>query len=170
MSYITHCAMQVLWNGEGLDSNLLVASDRVILCLHTFLRYAWNISLVSFILKLPRIDGSLLSYVISRHICFMRMMLSYLMRLLWIILAYIISMPKKFGKTSGLDINILKSRLIFPKSLNPRPRRILSHSIHIPTSTSFRKYHGAPLGTHKPKMKVLIEFSVMCTGFCRSLG
>jgi len=63
-----------------------------------------------------------------------------------------ISTLTKFGTASGLRINILKSLPIFPGSLHHRLRRILSHFVHIPTSTSFGKYLGVPLVTHKPKI------------------
>ena len=63
-----------------------------------------------------------------------------------------ISILKKFGIASGLEINILKkSRLTFPKALHHHLRKILSNSIHILASTSFDKYLGVPLVTRTPK-------------------
>jgi len=59
---------------------------------------------------------------------------------------------KRIGAASGLHINILKSRLIFPKTLHHKLTRVLSHSVRIPASTSFGKYLGIPLVTHKPKL------------------
>jgi len=77
-----------------------------------------------------------------------------------------VSILKKFGEASGLEINALKSRLIFPKSLHLKLRHVLSHSIHIPTSTSFGKYLGIPLVSHEPKMA---SFEVFLINVSKSL-
>ena len=54
-------------------------------------------------------------------------------------LGHMVSTLKQFGAASGLHINILKSRLIFPRTLHHKLRRILSHSVHILASPSFGK-------------------------------
>ena len=76
---------------------------------------------------------------------------------------------KKFGQASGLEINISKSWLTFPKSLHHRLRKILSHSVHIPATTSFGKYLGIPLVPHKPKNAdyedLLIRFNRRLAGW-----
>jgi len=65
---------------------------------------------------------------------------------------------KKFGQASGLEINISKSWLTFPKSLHHRLRKILSHSVHIPATTSFGKYLGIPLFPINPRMPIMKIF------------
>ena len=84
-------------------------------------------------------------------------------------LGNMIATLRKFGQASGLHINILKSRLIFPKTLHHCLRRILSHSVRIPASTSFGKYLGVPLTTLKPKTSdyedLLIRFNKKLAGW-----
>ena len=84
-------------------------------------------------------------------------------------LGNMISTLRKFGQVSGLTLNVLKSLLIFPKSLHHRLRRILAHSVHIPASTSFGKYLGIPLVTHKPKNvdyeELLLRFNKRLAGW-----
>ena len=60
---------------------------------------------------------------------------------------------RRIGQMSSLNINIHKSRLIVPKKLHGKSRRILSKSVDIPVSMDFGKYLGIPLVTLKPKPK-----------------
>jgi len=84
-------------------------------------------------------------------------------------LGTMISTLRNFGQASGLCLNILKSRLIFPKALHHRLRRIWAHSVHISASTSFGKYLGIPLVTYKPKTSdyedLLIRFNKKLAGW-----
>jgi len=81
----------------------------------------------------------------------------------------IISTLTKFGQVYGLGLNILKCCLIFPKTLHHRLCSVLSHFVNIPALTSFWKYLGVPIITHKPKIvdydDLLLRFNKRLAGW-----
>jgi len=71
-----------------------------------------------------------------------------------------------FGHSSALEISDLKSLHMFPKAHHHhRLRRILSHAIHIPMSTSFGKYLDVPLSLISLKLWTMTTYYLNLINF-----